>query len=153
MTQPDNVRRDTDLTSHNANMPVTGRNVTVAVLDTGLDGTHPDLSGRVAQNVKLADAQSASVGFNPPVEIENLPNTDQLYGHGTFVAGLIGGTGARSGGKYAGVAPGARLVGLSAGDLNLSYVLTGFDYLMARGAGLNVRVVNCSFSADTVFDF
>jgi serine protease AprX len=41
---------------------------------------------------------------------------------------------------------------LSAGDLNLSYVLAGFDYLLERGAGLNVRVLNCSFSANTVFD-
>ncbi|MFL6546845.1 MAG: S8 family serine peptidase, partial [Candidatus Udaeobacter sp.] len=57
------------------------------------------------------------------------------------------------GGKYAGVAPGAQLVGLSAGDLNLSFVLAGFDYLLNNGRALNVRVVNCSFSANTVFDF
>ena len=41
---------------------------------------------------------------------------------------------------------------LSAGDLSLVYVLEGFDYLLARGDGLGVRVVNCSFSANTVFD-
>jgi serine protease AprX len=122
------------------------------VLDTGLDGTHADLSGRVVQNVKLADTQSVGVGFMEPVNIEGLPNTDQAYGHGTFVAGLIAGSGVRSGGKYNGVAPGANLVGLSAGDLNLSYVLSGFDYLLTRGASLNTRVVNCSFSANTVFD-
>jgi serine protease AprX len=64
----------------------------------------------------------------------------------------VGGSGNRSGSKYGGVAPGVRLVGLSAGDLNLTYVLAGFDYLLERGAGLNVRVLNCSFSANTVFD-
>ncbi|HEX8890725.1 MAG TPA: S8 family serine peptidase [Pyrinomonadaceae bacterium] len=151
MTGTDRVRRDADLTRKNVGLPVSGRGVTVAVLDTGVDGTHSDLSGRVVQNVKLADTQSVSVGFTEPIGVENLPTTDQAYGHGTFVAGLIAGNGARSGGKYAGVAPGANVVGLSAGDLNLSYVLSGFDYLLSHPQ-LNVRVVNCSFSANTVFD-
>jgi serine protease AprX len=147
------VPRDRDLTIRNNGMPLSGRNVTVAVLDTGVDGTHADLSGRVVKNVKLVDTQSVSVGFNNPVNVEGLPSTDQLYGHGTFVAGVIAGNGMRSGNKYSGIAPGARLVGLSAGDLNLSYVLAGFDYLLANNAALNVRVVNCSFSASTAFDF
>nr|MDQ3817115.1 S8 family serine peptidase [Acidobacteriota bacterium] len=146
------VRGDADLTRKNLGIPVSGRGVTVAVLDTGLDGTHSDLSGRVVQNVKLADTQSVGVGFVAPVNVENLPTTDQADGHGTFVAGLIAGNGTRSGGKYAGLAPGANVVGLSAGDLNLSYVLSGYDYLLAHPQ-LNVRVLNCSFSANTVFDF
>jgi serine protease AprX len=151
-TGVDRVRRDVEITNHNNGLSVSGRNVTVAVLDTGIDGTHGDLAGRVAQNVKLASTQSASVGFGYPVNAENLPNTDQLYGHGTFVAGLIGGNGAQSGGRYTGVASSAKLVGLSAGDLSLLYVLEGFDYLLTRGNDLGVRVVNCSFSAETVFD-
>ncbi len=145
------VARDSELTTFNAGRPLTGRGVTVAVINTGLDGTHGDLSGRVAQNVKLLDSQSVSVGFTPPIGVENVPNTDQVEGHGTFVAGIIAGDGARSGGAYAGVAPGAKLVGLSAGDLNLFHVLAGFDYLLAHPE-LNVRVVNCSFSAETVYD-
>jgi len=122
------------------------------VLDTGIDGTHGDLANRVAQNIKLADTQSASVGFNYPINSGNLSNTDQLYGHGTFVAGLIAGNGSLSSGKYAGVAPDARLIGLSAGDLTLVYVLNGLDYLLANRAALDVRVLNCSFSANTVYD-
>ena len=152
ITGTDRVRRDADLTRKNLGLPVSGRGVTVAVLDTGLDGTHSDLSGRVVQNVKLADTQSVSVAFTAPVSVENLPTTDQADGHGTFVAGLIAGNGTRSGGKYAGIAPGANVVGLSAGDLNLSYVLSGYDYLLTHPQ-LNARVINCSFSANTVFDF
>jgi serine protease AprX len=148
----DRARRDADLVRNNSGQPVTGRGVTVAVLDTGLDGTHDDLAGRVVQNVKLADTQSAGAGFTPPAAIENVPNTDQAYGHGTFVAGVIAGSGARSGSKYNGVAPGARVVGLSAGDLTLSFVLSGFDYLLSHARQQNVRVVNCSFSANSVFD-
>jgi serine protease AprX len=144
--------RDTEITAVNNNVRVTGKNVTVAVLDTGVDGNHGDLAGRVAKNIKLAGTQSASVGFNYPINSESLSNTDQAYGHGTFVAGVIAGNGSLSAGKYAGVAPGARVVGLSAGDLSLLYVLEGFDYLLTNGSGLGVRVVNCSFSANTVFD-
>jgi serine protease AprX len=144
--------RDAEITTSNHNLPVTGKNVTVAVLDTGVDGNHGDLAGRVAKNIKLAGTQSASLGFTYPLNSESLSNTDQAYGHGTFVAGVIAGNGSLSAGKYAGVAPGARVVGLSAGDLSLLYVLEGFDYLLTNGNSLGVRVVNCSFSANTVFD-
>src|SRR5262249_24901526 len=44
------------------------------------------------------------------------------------------------------------LVGLSAGDATLLSVIEGFDYLLWKGPGLGVRVVNCSFSADTLYD-
>ena len=74
-----------------------------------------------------------------------------MSGHGTFVGGIIAGNGASSGGKYAGYAPKAKLVGLSAGDASLFNVLAGFDYILSHPE-LNVRVVNCSFSANTVYD-
>ena len=67
-----------------------------------------------------------------PSPTPNLPNTDQVYGHGTFVAGVIAGNGQQSAGKYAGVATGANILGLSAGDANLFFVLSGFDYLLAN---------------------
>jgi serine protease AprX len=146
------VRGTNDLTNANHGYPVTGKGVTVAVLDTGIDGTHADLAGRVVQNVKLADTQSLGVGFNYPVNSPSLPDTDQVYGHGTFVAGVIAGNGQQSAGKYAGVASGANILGLSAGDASLLFILSGFDYLLANAQAFNVRVVNCSFSANTVFD-
>ena len=151
-TGVDRVQHDADLINKNAGLPYTGRGVTVAVLDTGVDGTHSDLAGRVVQNVKLADTQSIGAGFNYPTDVENVPTTDQAYGHGTFVAGVIAGNGIRSGGAYTGVAPNAKVVGLSAGDVNLFYVLDGFDYLLQHAGALGVRVVNCSFSAETIYD-
>jgi serine protease AprX len=152
ITGVERVWNDLDLTGRNGTLPVTGRNVTVAVLDTGIDGTHSDLSGRVTKNIKLAGTQSIGAGFHYPANSENLSNTDQLYGHGTFVAGVIGGNGSASNGKFKGVAPNAKLLGLNAGDLTLLYVLEGFDYLLTNGQEQGVRVVNCSFSANTVFD-
>jgi serine protease AprX len=145
------VAADSDLNNDNGGLPVTGRNVTVAVLDTGINVNHADVAGRVIQNVRLVDAQSAP-GFTYPAPIENLSNTDLLSGHGTFVGGVVAASGASSSGRFAGVAPGARLLGLSAGDANLMHVLSGFDYLLQKGAQYNVRVVNCSFSAATDYN-
>ena len=147
------VAVDRDLQANNQGMPVSGRNVTVAVLDTGVNSLHNDLSGRVVQNVRLVDTQSVGANFVYPAPLENVPNTDPASGHGTFVAGVVAGSGSASGGKYNGVAPGAQILGLSAGDVNLIHVLSGFDYLLDKGASYNVRVVNCSFSANTVYDY
>ncbi len=146
------VAPDNDLRQENGALPVTGRNVTVAVLDTGINSQHADLAGKVVQNVRLTDTQSLPGRFAYPIPLENLSNTDLLSGHGTFVSGVIAASGASSSGRYAGVAPGARLLGLSAGDLNLMFVLSGFDYLLDKSSQYNVKVVNCSFSANTVFD-
>src|SRR6267378_7142954 len=96
LTGVDRVQSNGDLTRSNSGLPVSGRGVTVAVLDTGVDGTHGDLAGRVVQNIKLADTQSLGVGFNYPVAAPSLANTDQAYGHGTFVAGVIAGNGQQS---------------------------------------------------------
>ncbi len=153
LNRAERIAADSDLTANNQGSPVSGNNVAVAVLDTGVDGTHADLAGRVTKNVKVLDTLGLGVGFINPINIEGLPNTDLLSGHGTFVAGVIAGNGAHSSGHYAGIAPGANIVGVSAGDLSLLFVLAGFDYILDRASSLNIRVVNCSFSANTVFDF
>lgn len=72
----------------------TGAGVTVAVLDTGVDASHPDLAGRIEEARNFTDS----------------PNPGDEIGHGTHVAGTIVGSGAASGGTYRGVAPDARLL-------------------------------------------
>lgn len=146
------VKTDPYLTSQNSGRAITGRGVTVAVLDTGLDGLHGDLSGRIAKNVKVLGTLGLGLGFIYPISIEGLPSTDLVYGHGTFVGGVIAGNGARSGGRYTGVAPGAKLVGLGAGDATLLFVLEAMDYLLWKGPELGVRAVNCSFSGNAAYD-
>jgi subtilisin family serine protease len=71
-----------------------GTGVKVAILDTGIDLTHPDLAGQVAATENFTTA----------------PTVDDEVGHGTHVASIIVGTGAASGGRYKGVAPGAKLL-------------------------------------------
>jgi len=134
--------------------PLTGAGVTIAVLDSGVDATHPDLpyAGKVVENVRLNPALSSGPGFVNPAPVEGVRNTDLVLGHGTFVASVAAGTGAASGGLYAGVAPGASILGLSAGDFYIINVLEGFDYLLDNASRFGVRVVNCSWGSEGFFD-
>lgn len=105
-----------------------GKGVKIAVLDTGVDATHPDLKGQVigAKNFTTS------------------PDTTDKVGHGTHVASIAAGTGAKSGGKYKGVAPGAKIINgkvLDDGGFGSdSEVLAGIEWAAAEGAD----VVNMS---------
>jgi Subtilase family len=108
------VTTDAALTARNKGLPLSGKGVTVAVLDTGIDFSHPDLASQVAGNVKALDFQGSAPGFTYPVVVEGMLNSDLTMGHGTFVAGVIAGSGVSSGGYYGGMTPGARMLGISA---------------------------------------
>ncbi|MET8980502.1 S8 family serine peptidase [Streptomyces sp. NPDC004539] len=102
----------------------TGKGVKIAVLDTGVDATHPDLKGQV----------SASKNFSPS------PDARDRQGHGTHVASTAAGTGAKSNGKYKGVAPGATILnGKVLGDDGSGYesgILAGMEWAAAQGADI-----------------
>lgn len=154
ITRQSLVLADQTLTQRNGGAPLSGNGVTVAVLDTGIDATHPDLAygTQVVQNVKVLDLQGTPSGFLYPTVVEGIANTDLVMGHGTFVAGVIAGTGAASGNYFGGMAPGARLLGISAGEASLFWAISGIDYILSNRVSQNIRVVNCSFGIDGVFD-
>jgi subtilisin family serine protease len=105
-----------------------GTGVKVAVLDTGIDATHPDLAGAVTATKNFAG------------EFED--GLDHV-GHGTHVASTIAGTGAASGGKYRGVAPGASLLDgkvCATFGCEESWILEGMQWAAESGAS----VVNMS---------
>lgn len=111
----------------------TGQGVDVAVLDTGVDAGHPDLTDRIA----------ARQSFVPD------ENTDDHSGHGTHVASTIAGTGAASDGREKGVAPGSRLrIGKvlgNAGSGLTSWVLAGMEW---AAVDQRAKVVNMSLGSD-----
>jgi subtilisin family serine protease len=111
----------------------TGKGVDVAVLDTGIDAGHPDLTGLVA----------SSQSFVPDEDI-----TDHV-GHGTHVASTIVGTGAASGGKERGVAPGATLhVGKVLNDVGSGYdswIIAGMQW---AARDVKARVISMSLGSD-----
>ena len=115
----------------------TGKGVTVAVIDTGVD-VSGDLAGRV---VGAADFSG-----------ENAPYTDS-YGHGTFVAGLIAGTGANSGGAIKGVAPEANIFSVKIagrdGSTNLFRLLAALEFVALHKDAFGIRVLNLSLGSDS----
>ncbi|HEY8562997.1 MAG TPA: S8 family serine peptidase [Pyrinomonadaceae bacterium] len=149
----DSLLADFTVTAMNQGLPVTGKNVGIAYIDTGIDATHPDLKlgESVAQNVFFPTAEiplNLPADFLPVLPIENVPISDVEGGHGTFGAGVTAGTGAASGGFYRGVAPGAKLIGLTAGnDVGLSTfaILQAMDYALAHQFQYNIRVCNNSW--------
>jgi serine protease AprX len=110
----------------------TGQGVTVAVLDTGIDNL-PDFAGRLIGGVDLT-------GGNNPFQ--------DGYGHGTFVAGLIAGDGASSGGQYSGEAPGANLVSIKVagadGTTHLGTLISALQWAVEHHGAYGIKVLNMS---------
>ena len=121
----------------------TGKGVTVAVIDSGVDDTNPDLLGQVLKGKDLAPAEDGD-------------EHSDYDGHGTGMAGLIAGTGKSGGGDGAfGLAPGAKILPIrmrdSGWDSNRESEVKEFNkslpvairYAVAEGA----KVINISLGA------
>jgi serine protease AprX len=133
----------------NGGMPVSGSgDFSVLVIDSGIDATHGDLpfGSKVVQNVHPVVAAGTVEGFTPNITIENLQNTDESVGHGTHCAGIVGGTGMRSGGLYTGVAPGAKLIGAGLGaGIAVLNAIGAWEWGIANQFRYNIRVVTNSY--------
>jgi len=121
---------------------VEGGGETVAVLDTGIDYTHPDLGGRFGRGAKVVDGYDFVNGDADPRD-DN--------GHGTHVAGIIAGEGTRTG-----VAPKAELTAYkvldSSGDGYESTVIAGLEAAVATDNPHRADVVNMSLSGPSTVD-
>ena len=116
-----------------------GQNIKIAVIDTGIDSTHPDLSSRVIYNTSFV---SKDLGYDV-----NEDSSDG-NGHGTHVAALAAGTGSASQGDYIGVAPEASLlnlkVGSSLGQATSSAILLAIDDAIKK----QVNIITMSLGFD-----
>lgn len=109
-----------------------GEGVGVAVMDTGIL-PHPDFEHRIA------------------VFRDYIGNQKKLYddnGHGTHVAGIIGGSGKMSGGLYGGIAPACHLIPVKVldnkGNGNTAGVVEGIQWLVDHQEEYRIRVINIS---------
>jgi len=112
----------------------TGKGIKVAIVDTGIDTSHPDFVGRIVSSWDFTG--------------EGL---DDIDGHGTHVAGIVGGSGLASAFRYRGVAPGCLLLvakvmrktkdGSTSGFH--SWIMSAIEWSILKG----VRVINLSLGS------
>ena len=144
--------------------PLTGKGVSVAVIDSGVDPTHPYLREADGSSAVVANLKALCEPLTETCSVQKLPSsvdTDTLSvgGHGTHVNGIVAGrpTTLSDGGKVQGAAPGAKLVSISTGagivilgaDSALNWVLE--NHAAPCGAGVPastcppIKVTNNSY--------
>ena len=113
---------------------IDGTGIGVAVIDSGVTGDGDFTSSLTRKS------------FNP-----NSTTVNDVYGHGTHVAGIIAGNGTDSNGAYMGVAPGITLISLKISDENgMAYesdTVEAMQWVYENKETYNIRVVNLSINA------
>ncbi|HEY3063657.1 MAG TPA: S8 family peptidase [Chloroflexota bacterium] len=129
-----------------------GSGVGVAVLDSGINAAHPDFRG-IAPNGDIGVPrllQSVNA-------IEGASTTRDDNGHGTFVAGIIGGrgwggAGTADDGRYIGIAPDVNLLSVKVSDRNgtahVSSVVEAIEWVLTHRDQYNIRVLNLSLASN-----
>src|SRR5262245_37830346 len=121
--------------------------VLVGIIDSGIDGSHPDLAGQIETDLGRNFTHDIP-SIDGACEFANCvdpPNWDDS-GHGTHVAGIV--AAAANGLGTSGVAPGVRLVSLRGGqDSGFVFLEPVLDALV-YGADIGVDVINLSFYID-----
>lgn len=131
-----------------------GAGVTVAIIDTGV---HPHLDFLYPKNRIIKFVDFIKRNINKEIKNSNsffVNDTASFYddnGHGTFVAGLVGGNGIMSGKKYCGIAPMCNLIILKAldkdGQSTSVEMLEAMQWVFDNKEKYNIKVVCMSFGA------
>jgi serine protease AprX len=112
---------------------ITGKGITIALLDSGVRAEHPDLKGRIVDFCDFEEGRTSCYDDN---------------GHGTHVAGILCGSGSLSHGKYAGMAPGAGLIVLKVldakGNGDTKNVLAALEWVKKNCKHYGIRLLNFS---------
>ncbi|MGL5693175.1 MAG: S8 family peptidase, partial [Peptostreptococcaceae bacterium] len=121
----------------------TGKGVTIAIIDTGCDKTHPNLEGRIIE------------GRNFTSDDNSNPNIFNDYqGHGTHVAGTIAAKKGSTG--VVGVAPEANLIILKAldktGGGKVEWIINAIDYAISKKVDIISMSLGASKSIPQLYD-
>ena len=112
--------------------------ITVAIIDTGIDGSHPDLAGAIVPGTTFVSSPSS--GCTPGTTFDD-------NGHGTHVAGIVGANG-NNGQGIAGVAFGVRILPVKALDCQGTGLLSDVASAITWAADQGARVINVSLGSD-----
>lgn len=117
---------------------ITGKGISVCVIDTGVDYTHPDLGGCFGNGVNFSCKVIAGYDF---VNSDSDPMDDN--GHGTHVAGIIA-----ANGTLKGVAPDAKIIAVKVLDANgngyLTDIVSGIEWCINRSSEYNISIISMS---------
>ena len=133
--------------STSANAGYTGSSVGIAILDTGV-ASHVDLGADIVQYSFLNGAYPTPEIVNGEITALNDSVREDLFGHGTHVAGIVTGSGANSNNSYEGTSTGASVLSLQVldegGGGSMSDVMAALDWLLVYGSYFDIDVVNLS---------
>lgn len=144
---------------------ITGAGVGIAIVDSGIDATHPALADHVTHNVKVISPEYLNLVGVPtgpdtppgmlvvPVDQGPYNNSDTESGHGTHCAGIAAADGTGNA-DLVGMAPDADLIGISTGEvLFITNAVGGLDVALTHHIDWNIDVVSNSWgSAFAQFD-
>jgi serine protease AprX len=115
-----------------------GGNVTVALVDSGIDGTHPAFAGRVLSSVRISRGGLVSA------------DAGDADGHGTHVAGIVAGDGTGSANeRHRGIAPDAKMVGVDISDsFTTTNAVRAFAWISENADRYDIKVVSNSWGRE-----
>ena len=128
------------------NLGYTGKDIYVAVIDSGIEAAHPFFQNRVALEACFADTcpngQSSMIG----------PGAARpVHWHGTHVAGIIAGKNS----SFTGVAPDAKIIAINVFDpLNGAYdenIIEALNWVASLSSQYNIASVNMSLGGSAIF--
>jgi len=124
-----------------------GSGVTVAVVDSGIRSNY---KGKKLSDLNYSDSRRSRVLYSESFSTDS-KNVQDEFGHGTHVAGIMGGNGELSDGAYIGVAPRVNLLSVKVSDAYgtgyESDVVAGLQWIYEHEEEYNIRVVNISLNS------
>jgi serine protease AprX len=130
----------------NRALPIRGRSIGVAVVDSGVNPQGDLFLRNTGTNRIVANVRATTEDYNS--------TPYDAYGHGNHVAGIIGGNGSSSSGQYIGIAPEVNIINVRVSDdqgaATTSSLVNGLQWVLDNRDKYNIRVVNISLTDSVI---